>query len=119
MITGHDRIHIQIPPTDYRSLLLYRITMVTSSWCTFEGTMREQEATVNPVASEYPHSTLNSTPICFGLMDSLSYETYVAGWSEGIWMCSFTSRHVLYSLYDFKLTVMSRVILQMLYTDYP
>ena len=43
--------------------------------------------TPHPVAAEYPHSTLNSTPTFSSYISIVLYETHVAG-KEEIWMCS-------------------------------
>ena len=40
------------------------------------------EATVHPVAAEYPHSTLNGTQTCSSHISTALYETYLAGQEE-------------------------------------
>ena len=40
------------------------------------------EATVHPVAAEYPHSTLKGTPSCSSQSGTALYETHEAGQEE-------------------------------------
>ena len=54
------------------------------SWSIVERTLRIRcsycmDGTPVTVAAAYPQSTLNGTPTCSSLSDTMSYETYVAG----------------------------------------